>query len=339
MECKKVSVIVITHNGKRHLKECFESLKKQTYKDFDAYLLDNASTDGSSDYVNKNFPWVKIIRFDKNYGFAEGYNRAIKIVDTEYVALLNDDTKVDPKWLEELVKAIESDKTLFAVGSKILFYDRPEIINHAGAKMTPIGAGFDVGFGEKDSPKFSVHKYVGAVCGAAMLMRKDIFEKLGGFDRDYFAYFEDLDLCWRAWLKGYKVMYVPTSIVYHKYGGSWGGRTSAQRIYYATRNRLANIMKNFEFVNMIRGLFMSLCFDLIRIVMFLIRRELNNVTAIFKANMDFIKWITVLLEKRRSVQKSRVISDKWLYKAGLILPLVECIKEFRKLERLNVEVR
>ena len=87
MSRKKVSVIVITYNGKHHLKECFESLEKQTYKNFDAYLLDNASTDGSSDYVREIFPWVKIIRFDKNYGFAEGYNRAIKMVDTEYVAL------------------------------------------------------------------------------------------------------------------------------------------------------------------------------------------------------------------------------------------------------------
>ncbi len=332
---KKVSVIVITYNGKHHLRECFESLEKQTYKDFDAYLLDNASTDGSSDYVRKNFPWVKIIRFDKNYGFAEGYNRAIKMVDTEYVALLNDDTKVDPKWLEELVKAIESDESTFAVGSKILFYDRPDTINHAGAKITIIGAGIDVGFGEKDSPKFNEPKFVGAVCGAAMLVRRKIFEELGGFDDDYFAYFEDLDLCWRAWLKGYKVMYVPTSVVYHKYGGSWGGRASPRRIYYAQKNRLMNIVKNFELRNVMKGLFVSICFDVIRMPMFLIRGEFSNVMAILRANIDFLKQLSKTLEKRRKVQEDRKLNDTELYRMGLMTPLWESVKEFVRLEGLR----
>jgi|Deesub1362A_J573_1020465.scaffolds.fasta_scaffold04913_5 hypothetical protein len=335
MSHKKVSVIVITHNGRHHLKECFESLEKQTYKDFSVYLLDNASTDGSSNYVKKNFPWIRIIRFDKNYGFAEGYNRAIKMVNTEYVALLNDDTKVHPRWLEELFKAIDKDASLFAVGSKILFYDRPDTINHAGAKITIIGAGIDVGFGEKDSPAFNKQKYVGAVCGAAMLVRRKIFEELGGFDEDYFAYFEDLDLCWRAWLRGYKVMYVPTSVVYHKYGGSWGGRASPRRIYYTQKNRLTNIVKNFELRNVVKGLIVSICFDIVRILLFLIRREFGNIRAISRANVYFLKQLPETLEKRRRAQRNRMLSDTELYRMNLIILLWESVKEFIRLEGLG----
>ena len=335
MRRPRVAVIVITHNGKHHLRECFESLRKQTFKDFQAYLLDNASTDGSADYVKENFPWVRVIGFEKNYGFAGGYNKAIKIVDAEYVALLNDDVKVDSKWLEELVKVLENDKYTFAVGSKILFYDKPDTLNHAGAMLTIIGAGLDIGFGEKDGPKYNKKKYVGAVCGAAMLVRCEIFKELGGFDEDYFAYFEDVDLCWRALLRGYRVVYVPTSIVYHKYGGSWGNRESLYRIYYGERNRLMNIIKNFEPINVVKGLLISLCFSIMRILTFLLRQENRKAIAIIKAYADFIKKVPKVLEKRRKIQCSRVISDKVLYRLKLIASLQDSIREYNRLRMMS----
>lgn len=329
----KVAVIVITYNGKHNLKECFGSLKNQTYKNFDCYLLDNASTDGSTEYVREDFPWVKIIRLEKNYGFAEGYNRAVKKVSAEYVAFLNDDTRVDPEWLEELVKAIENDESLFAVGSKMLFYDKPDTINHAGAKITIIGAGIDVGFGEKDSPEFNKQKYVGAVCGGAMLSRRKIFEELGGFDKDYFAYFEDLDLCWRAWLMGYKVLYVPTSIVYHKFGGSWGERDSPMRIYYCQKNKIANIIKNFEISNIIfKSIPITLVYETVRVLMFMKDRKIENIKAIISGTIDAMKDIPTLLKKRKEIQKMRKLRDRDIYKMGLIATLWESISEFKRLD-------
>lgn len=334
MEYKKVSVIVITYNGKHHLKECFDSLKKQTYKNFDAYLLDNASVDGSSDFIRENYPWMKVIQFKTNYGFAEGYNRAIKMVNTEYVALLNDDTRTDPKWLEELVKAIESDETLFAVGSKILFYDRPDIINHAGAKITIIGAGFDIGFGEKDSPEFNEQKYVGAVCGAGMLVRKEIFEEIGGFDEDYFAYFEDLDLCWRAWLYGYKTLYVPTSVVYHKFGGSWGKRDTPRRIYYCQRNRIIDILKNFEKKNVLLGILFSIPYEFVRIAMFVKDGSLDNVKAVINGGITGLKDITGSLRKRKTVQSKRYFSDTYLSNIGAMCSYRSSIKEYFRLRKV-----
>ncbi len=329
-----VAIIVITHNGKHHLKECFESLTNQTYKNFDCYLLDNASTDGSAEYVKENFPWVKIIRLKRNYGFAEGYNYAVKKINADYVGFLNDDTKVDPKWLEELVKAVKVDKNIVAVGSKILFYDKPNVIAHAGGKKTPIGAGLDIGFGLKESSYSEGQKYAGFVCGAAMLIRKNIFEELGGFDKDYFAYLEDVDLCWRAWLRGYKTIYVPTSIAYHKYGGSWGKRSSPFRIFFTQKNRLANIIKNFELINVIKGFAISLIFDFIRIFSFIIKKNLIFYILLY-ANIYFLKQLPKNLEKRKKIQKTRKLNDKDMYKLGLILPLRDSIKEFKRLETLE----
>jgi len=336
----RVSVIVITHNGKRYLKECFESLAKQIYKDFDAYLLDNGSTDGSSEFVREKFPWVKIIRFEKNYGFAEGYNRSIRMVNTEYVALLNDDTKVDRKWLEELVKAIESDISIFAVGSKILFHDSPDVINYADGKFTLMGACLPASFGEKDSPKFNKLKYVGAVCGAAVLFRRKIFEEIGGFDGDYFAYHEDVDLCWRAWLKGYRCVYTPKSVVLHRYGGTWGPRWGRQvnplKLYLVTRNRLANIIKNFEAKNIPIALLCSLLFDFVNIMTNLSSREMARASFnVLKANWDFLKGIKRDLEKRRKIQSNRVLKDKDLQNLGLFASLTESFREFVRIKRFE----
>lgn len=331
----KVAVVVITYNGKHHLKECFESLKYQTFHNFELFLIDNYSKDGSSEYTNKFFPYVNIIRLKKNYGFAGGYNKAIKKVKSEYIAFLNDDTKVDPKWLEELVQVIEKDKKIFAVGSKLLFYNYPDTINHAGAMITPIGAGIDIGFGQKDSSNFNEQKYVGAVCGGGMLTRKKIFQQLGGFDEDYFAYFEDLDICWRAWLLGYKTIYVPNSIVYHKYGGSWGNRISNDRIYHCQRNRLYNMFKNFEIFNLIKGFCISLCFDIYRIFFLTFKRNYRGIFAIIKANFDFIKNINSTYKKRKYIQKNRKINDRKLYQNNLILSFYQSIQEFKKIEGLT----
>jgi len=328
----KVAVIVITHNGKKYLKQCFESLLNQSYKDFEIFLLDNASTDGSSDFVRQNFPKVKIIRFNRNLGFSKGYNRAIGMVDADYIALLNDDTKVHFRWLEELVKAINIDKRVAAVGSKILFYQNPAVVQHAGGKITPIGAGMDIGFGEPIDGKYNIKRYVGYVCGAAMLIDKKIFEEVGGFDEDYFAYFEDVDLCWRFWLHGYKVLYVPTSIVYHKFGGSWGGRLTVPRLFFSHLNKLRNTIKNFELKNVFIGIVLNVLFDFIRILFLLKRRKFIEIMFIIKAWMVFLKDLKYLHLKRVKIKKGRRIPDDLLLKSGLICSLSEGLQTFLKLD-------
>jgi GT2 family glycosyltransferase len=257
------------------------------------------------------------------------------MVDAEYIALLNDDTKVDSKWLEELVKVMESDKSIFAVGSKIMFYDKPYVIQHAGAKITLIGAGIDIGFGESNSSKYNIKRIVGAVCGASMLIRKDIFKRLGGFDESYLAYFEDVDLCWRSWLYGYKVLYEPKSIVYHKFGGSWGKRLSVQRLYFSHINKLRNIFKNLELNNLLKGLIFSLAFDSIRFLLLLSRKNISGAKALIKSDKNFIKDIKRTIEKRARIQANRLLRDKDLYKMGFFCSVKEGFREFFRLDFKN----
>ena len=328
----KVAVLVLNYNGKRYLKECFESLRSQTYDNYDVFLVDNGSSDGSVRYVNEHFPWVRGIVFKENLGFAKAYNKAIKMVDADLVALLNNDTKVDREWLPELVNAILEDESIAAVGSKILLYDSPRLLNHAGAKITPTGGGFDIGLYRRDGKEYNIKKPVGAVCGAAMLVKKNLFMKICGFDENFFAYFEDIDLCWRMWLCGYKVLYVPTSVVYHKFGGSWGKRLSPIRLYFGCVNKLRNMFKNLELNNLIKGLFFSSVFDIVRILLLLSTKNILGVLAIVRAYKDFVKYLRKTLRQRIKIQKNRKLADKYLYRMRLVCSLTEGLKVFLNLD-------
>lgn len=326
----KVAVLVLNYNGKNHLAECLQSLLILDYENYKVYVVDNGSADGSVKYANELFPWVEVIAFEKNLGFAKAYNEAIKKVDADLVALLNNDTKVDRKWLQELVNAILEDKLIAAVGSKILLYDNPQLLNHAGAKITLIGGGFDIGLYRQDANEYNMKKPVGAVCGAAMLVKKDVFLEMGGFDDDFFAYFEDTDFCWRAWLYGYKVIYVPTSVVYHKLGGSWG-RSSPQKVFLGEKNRLSSMIKNVEWVNLIIGLFLTICFNMIRTIIYSRNRAHNMVLSVIKADLWISKNIPKIMNKR-ILQKKRVVKrDHTLFELGVIASVGESIREFFRL--------
>src|SRR5690348_13652582 len=145
---KKVAIIVINYNGKVHLRECFESLHQLSHptNEYDVHMIDNNSSDGSVEFVKTNFPWVHVFSFEKNYGFAKGYNMAIDAVDSEYVALLNNDVRVPENWLTPLISALDEDVKRFAAGSKMLFYNTPDRVNHAGAIVGFNGSGMDLGF-------------------------------------------------------------------------------------------------------------------------------------------------------------------------------------------------
>jgi GT2 family glycosyltransferase len=293
------------------------------------YLIDNGSSDGSIEFVEKHFPWVKIMAFEKNFGFAKAYNRAINECGAELIALLNNDTRVNRRWLQELVKVMSRDKSTIIVGSKLLLYDSPQLLNHAGAKIASIGGGFDVGLYEKDSVEYNVEKPVGAVCGAAMLFKKELFKRIGGFDEDFFAYFEDIDLCWRSWLYGYKVIYVPTSVVYHKLGGSWG-RTNPEKAFLCQRNRIVSILKNFELRNILTGLLGSVIYDFTRVIESTLKKRVYIDWIIFEGYIDVMFNLSCVLQKRKTVQSGRILTDKELYSMGLIASFRDGFHEFMR---------
>jgi len=333
-----VSIIVVNYNGKHFLGECFASLGNLKYPrdKFEVILVDNASIDGSVQYVREDFPWINILELDKNYGFCKPNNDGVKIAKGEYVVFLNNDTVVTREWLFELVKGVLSEEQVASCASKMLYYDRRDVINTAGGKITIIGGGFYKGYGDKDGPKYSKLEYTGFGCGAGVLVKKELFQNVGGFDEDYFASCEEHDLGWKLWLCGYKVLYVPTAVMYHKESGTFGSRSTFEstKVYFITRNRLYNIIKNLEARNVIRALFISFGFNLYRSIRYLGRGNLASTKSIATAHIGFVKNLRKMFAKRRVVQNNRKLSDKQLYRLGVIATLKESVSEERRLSRV-----
>ncbi len=331
-----VSVIVVNYNGREFLEDCFRSLSNLDYLSYEVIMIDNASTDGSVEYVKELFPWVRVIGLNENKGFAEGSNFGATHAKGDLVAFLNNDVEVDGRWLLELVKVVLSDEKIASCGSKLLFYERRDVINHAGAMLDYSGGGYDRGFGELDSGKFNNIGITGCTSGGAMLVRKDVFCKLGGFDPDYFAYFEDVDFCLRAWEFGYKMMYVPSSIAYHKFGGSFGKKASNARIYYCQRNRLANVIKHFEAKTIIMATAISFAYDTYRILLFIRHKKYESANAIIRGSGTFLKDLSASIKKRSYIQKNRILSDSQIKQLGIVASLRDMINEQKRLEKLSI---
>jgi len=338
-----VSIIIVNFNGRHFLNDCLKSLERLKYpKDkFEVILVDNASSDGSVEYVKEKFPWVKILQLDKNYGFCKPNNEGAKIAKGDYLIFLNNDTIVTPEWLLELVKGVLSDKKVISCASKMLYCDKRNIINTAGGKITIVGGGFYRGYGERDNGQYDKLEYTGFGCGAGVLVEKNFFlNVMGGFDEMYFASCEEHELGLRIWMYGYKVLYVPTAVLYHKESGTYGSRSSFHpvKVYLIVRNRLFNILKNFEPINVIKGFLISIGFDLYRAIKYLLDKNINSAKAIARAYVDFIKNIKNTLKKRKKIQMKRKRRDKELYTLGVIANLKECILEEMRLTNVWKDV-
>ena len=323
----KVSIIILNHNGLRHLKECLESVAGVDYPDdkLEVILVDNGSQDESVNFVRENFPSVKLVTLEKNLGFAEGNNVGEKYASGEYLMFLNNDTRVAEKWLAELVKTMNEDESIGICGSKILFYRSPDTVNYAGGKITPIGSGYEISFGCKDTTEANP-KHVGYASGASMIMRRSLFQELEGFDKSYFIYCEDVDLSWRAWLRGYRVVYVPTSIVYHKFTG-----TSTPEIAYLWhRNAAMNIIKNFGALNLVKGICFIFMFSIVKILEALGNGMPSVARSITYADTWVLRNLSVLIHKRRRIQATRKLSDIALTAFGVFANFKESFIELQR---------
>jgi GT2 family glycosyltransferase len=333
-----ISIIIVNWNGLSFLPDCLGSLAALNYpKDkAEVILVDNASTDGSQEYISHSHPAVKIIRLDKNYGFCKPNNEGAKAAAGEYLVFLNNDTGVTPDWLRELVHPALADPGVVCCASKMLYYDRRDTINTAGGRITIIGGGFYRGYGDKDGTAYDKPGYTGFGCAAGVLVRRDFFLSSGGFDEDYFAACEEHDLGWRAWLYGHKVAYAPAAVMYHRESGTFGSRSNyhPRKVYLNTRNRLYNLVKNLDGGNMWRGMLISLGFNTYRWLRMLFSGNFAAAGAICRGHWDFLRSLGKTLRKRRQVQKRRIRSDAELYRLGVIATLKESIAEERRLSRV-----
>jgi GT2 family glycosyltransferase len=240
---EKLSVIIPNYNGKGYLEDCLRSLRKQTFKDFDIILVDNGSEDGSLEYLDKKWPEVKVIALPENTGFANAVNVGIEASDSEYVFLLNNDTICDERALESLVRIMDNKRKLFSAQAKMLKIKDPHDIDDAGDLYCALGWAFALGK-DTDNRRFSRRESITSACAGAAIYRKEYFETVGLFDSEHFCYLEDVDLGYRARLKGYGNVMEPEAIVYHVGSASSGSRYNKFKVELTAGNNLYLLYKN-----------------------------------------------------------------------------------------------
>lgn len=240
----KVSVIIPNWNGKKLLHDCLTSLEKQSFTNFRAMLVDNGSSDGSIGYVSEKFPQVKIIRLNKNYGFARAINEGVRKSSARYVVFLNNDTSVDKDWLKNLIKCADDHPEVISVNSKLLnFYNR-KIIDGVGILINEVGQARSIGWQEEDRGQYNKEQYIFGATGGAALFKRDLFIKCGMFDESYFMYCEEVDFAFRAQFQGYRSIYCPKSKVFHKHKAT-AKKLPAHIEYWQFRNMTQTIIKDF----------------------------------------------------------------------------------------------
>lgn len=245
----KVTIIIPNYNGKHFMAPCLASLEKQSCHDFKVIVVDNASTDGSLEYMRENYPDIEVIALDKNYGFSRAVNVGIKRSQTPYIILLNNDTTVAANYVEELVKEIERSPHIFSISSKMIQMYHPTLIDNAGDLYTILGWGVCRG------ANHSINKYcdlvnVFSACAGAAIYRRSIFTKIGYFDENHFAYLEDIDIGYRAKIYGYKNKYCPSALVYHIGSGTSGSKYNSFKVKLSARNSIYLNYKNMPFLQL-----------------------------------------------------------------------------------------
>jgi GT2 family glycosyltransferase len=312
---KKIAVVVLNWNGVKLLEQFLPSVISYS-SEATIYVADNASTDNSIQFIKDNYPTIKIIKNDGNYGFANGYNIALQEVEEEYYCLLNSDVEVTEKWLTPILSLFESEKDVAIIQPKILDFKNKEYFEYAGA-----AGGFIDKYGypfcrgrifetiEKDNHQYDDEKDIFWVSGACFFIRKDIYRKLNGFDGDFFAHQEEIDLCWRAFNLGYKAKYTSQSIVYHV-GGATLNEGNPKKTFLNFRNSLLMLLKNLPKNKLYTILFMRLVLDGIAGIKFIFQGKFKHCFAIIKAHFHFYHLISKNLNKRNSVQKANYFHTK-----------------------------
>ena len=253
----RISIIILNYNGSKYIERCIESVLKSEYDNFELLIVDNNSTDESMDIINTVFNndyRIKLIRNNKNLGFAEGNNIGAQHATGKYLVMLNIDTVVHPKWLAEIISVMESDRTIGVAQPKLMLLDNKSIFDSAGDYLDFYGFSFRRGgeWFEKDIGQFDTVHDIFSARGAALVTRKEIVQTIGLFDGDYFLDFEDIDFCWRVRLYGKRVVFVPRSIVYHKGAGISSQADFDIKNMHPTKNLLMTMVKNYDTNHMIK---------------------------------------------------------------------------------------
>ena len=322
---KRTAVVILSWNGCQHLEHFLPSVIEHTPDSVEIVVADNGSTDNSIQFLTENYPTVRIIALEKNYGFAEGYNRALEQIDAEYFVLLNSDVEVSAGWLEPLVATLTNNSTVAAVAPKLRSYSARDCFEYAGAAGGyidflgyPFCRGRILSTMEKDTGQYDTPSEVFWASGAAFCCRADVFRLLGGFDSDYFAHMEEIDLCWRMQLAGYRIMVEPRSVVYHLGGGTLPNE-SPKKIYLNYRNNLSMLFKCAPtWQRIVVAVVRPVC-DILSAVIYLLRGQRAMCKATLLAYRDFLDAHGELNKKRKKIRASRKAESRQIYLGSIVL--------------------
>ncbi len=305
-----VAIVILNWNGKKFLEQFLPSVLSTTYGNHQVIVADNGSNDDSIAFLEQNYPGIRIIRFDSNLGFAKGYNEALKQVAAEYYMILNSDVEVTPGWLEPMVQLLGKDRNIAACQPKILSYNQKEYFEYAGAAggwLDKYGYPFSMGrvfdVCEKDGGQYDRSIPIFWASGAALFIRADIFHEAKGFDEYFFAHQEEIDLCWRIQLAGYRIYSCPQSKVYHVGGGTLP-RGNSLKTYLNFRNNRIMMSKNLPFSRKLWLMPARNFLDAVSAWKGLLNGDGGYFISVARAQIGFVKWW--LFHRKKSVfPKSR----------------------------------
>ena len=302
-----VSIIITSLNGGEFLPACLDGVLTQIYKNTEVILVDNGSTDGSGEMVKQKYPSVSVMRTEQNLGFTGGANWGASESRGEYLLFLNNDIIITPSFIEELVKAMLQEPRSAVAQSKLLQASNPALLDSVGHAFTPTGFLLHEDEGLPDSIVGQPPKDIFTAKGASMMVRRSIFEELGGFDTDFSIYFEDADLCWRAWLRGHKVLLVPKSVVYHLGGGTTLRLNSHEIVFHNFKNRICSMLKNLAYRDIVRVMPLHIAICIAGSVAWLARSKGRSALAVIRALAWNAIRIPQTMRKRHEITKGLAI--------------------------------
>jgi len=309
-EFPAISIIIPHLNGIHHLDDCLGSLRRQTLTEFEIIVVDNGSTDGSQAYIRDNFPEVKLLELNKNMGFTGACTAGYKVSKGDLVILLNNDTEVDANWLKTVAYSFDRVPEAGSVASKMLLFDRRDLIHTAGDYYRADGIPGNRGVWQLDTGQYDEEAFVFSACGGAAAYRRTMLEEIGFLDEDFFFSCEDVDLAWRINLAGYKVLYNPKAVVYHKLKASGGSGSLSS--YFDGRNFLLIIWKNYP-VSLLRKYWPAILRAQLEITRDALRSWRGQAArARLRGQLAGLLGVFKMIPKRKAIQTNRRASDKTL---------------------------
>ncbi len=304
-----ISVIIPNWNGAQYLPTCLAALRRQTYRDFEVIVVDNASTDGSRELLARDYPEVRLVALPENRGFTGACNAGLRAARGELLILLNNDTEADPGWLAAIADASARHPEAGLIASKIMLFDRRDVFHTAGDFYRVDGLPGNRGVWQRDVGQYENEGYVFSACGGAATYRRAMLEEVGLLDEDFFYSCEDMDMAWRAQLAGWRCLYTPQAIIYHRLAATGGGATAS---FYDGRNFIYIVIKDYP-GSLLRRFWWKVLRAQLHIAIEALRAWRGAAArARLRGQIAGLLAFPRLLRKRRDVQRARRVSDDYL---------------------------